>query len=62
MLRKGDLVKWCSPASGEQVLGVVLKSQKEDSKWILVRLLDEREPALEPINNYFQLVARGNQG
>ena len=62
MLRKGDLVKWRSTnQSGEQVFGVVLENQKEDSKRILVRFLDFGKPAREPIE-WVQLVSRGNQG
>lgn len=62
MLRKGDLVKWCSTnQSGEQVFGVVLENQKEDSKRILVHFLDVGKPAREPIE-WVQLVSRENQG
>ena len=50
MLRKGDLVKWCEPGMlGEQVFGIVLENQKEDSKRILVHFLDDGKPAREPI-------------
>ena len=62
MLRKGDLVKWCSTnQSGEQVFGIILENQKEDSKRILVHFLDDGKPAREPIV-WVQPVSRGNQG
>ncbi len=62
MLRKGDLVKWSSQTGlGDQVFGVVLENQKEDSKRILVHFLDDGKPAREPIE-WVQLVSRGNQG
>ena len=60
MLRKGDLVKWCEPGMlGEQVFGVVLENEKEDSQRILVHFLDSTKPSHEPIV-WVQLVARGN--
>jgi hypothetical protein len=62
MLRKGDLVKWCSQTGlGEQVFGVVLENQKQDSKRILVHFLGDRKPVSQR-TKWVQLVSRGNQG
>ena len=62
MLRKGDLVKWCSQTGlGEQVFGVVLENQKQDSKRVLVHFLGDRKPVRELIK-WVQLVSRGSQG
>ena len=50
MLRKGDLVKWDRPLSGDPVeLGVVLEDQKRDWACILVYWFDDGETHREEI-------------
>lgn len=59
MLRKGDLVKWCEPGMlEEQIFGIVLGNQKENSERILVHWLDIGKPTRELVK-YVQLTSPG---